>query len=83
MACFNVLYKGYWIFDIKKTDKLVKIKIYANLKNINPYNELYRLNCLCKKDDCKMYGFNPFVLTEVELIKDSYDSKLVFEVNRL
>ena len=49
---------------------------------MNPYNELYRLNNLFEKYDCKMCEFNPFVLTEVRLIKDCYDSTFIFQSNR-
>ena len=89
MACFDTVYRKYlektkknWIFDIKKPKKLVKIKTYANLKDINPYHELYHLNSLFEKYDCEMCRFNLFILTEVQSIKDCYDSKLLFESNR-
>lgn len=67
---------------LKKPNKLVKIKIYANLKDINPYDELYRLNSLFEKYDCEMCRFNLFVLTEIQLIKGRYHSKFLFESNR-
>lgn len=39
-------------------------------------------NILFDKYECEQYGFNPFILTEIISIKDTYSSIFIFESRR-